>query len=195
MSCGQRVIVALAVLLALALLCGGSGFLAYTYGYKVGQLDSYKEGFKRGKESGYELGYDAGYRASQAQYELERQRDNERAVVLRNPTYQEMKKFLEEDPTNSKSYVENQYVCVDFAIAVNNNAEERGIRCAIVNIFHPEGYGHTIVAFETTDRGLIFVEPQFDCEVKLVVGKSYSQINGFTPPPRDDTIIRYLIDW
>jgi hypothetical protein len=62
-------------------------------------------------------------------------------------------------------------------------------------MFYPDGYGHTIVAFDTTDRGLIYIEPQFDQEVKLVVGRSYSQLNNFTSAPRDDTIKRYLVVW
>jgi hypothetical protein len=106
-----------------------------------------------------------------------------------------MKTFLAQDPTNNNTYEEDQYVCVDFAAAVNNNAEAKGIRCAVVDIFYPDGYGHTIVAFDTTDRGLIYIEPQFDQEVKLVVGRSYSQLNDFTSAPRDDTIQRYLIVW
>jgi hypothetical protein len=62
-------------------------------------------------------------------------------------------------------------------------------------MFYPEGYGHTIVAFETTDKGLILVEPQFDQEVNLAIGKSYSKINNFTPAPRDDTVKRFVIIW
>ena len=192
----RRIAVALGLFLVFVVLCGVSGFLSYAYGYKVRQVASYSKGYDQGKEKGYQAGYDAGYKARQIEHKLEQQSSSDgRVVTLRNPSYQEMKQFLAEDTTESKTYSENQYVCVDFAVGVNNNAEEMGIRCAIVDIFHPEGYGHTIVAFETTDKGLIFIEPQFDREVKLVVGKSYSQINGFAPAPRDDTIIRYLVAW
>ncbi len=124
-----------------------------------------------------------------------RNRRHPDGYTLQNPTYQEMKTFLAQDPTNTNTYVEDKYVCVDFAAAVNNNAEAKGIRCAVVDIFYPDGYGHTIVAFDTTDRGLIYIEPQFDQEVKLVVGRSYSQLNNFTAAPRDDTIKRYLVVW
>ena len=92
-------------------------------------------------------------------------------------------------------YIKDEYVCTDFSAEVNNNADALGIRCAIVDMFYPEGYGHTIVAFETLDRGLVFVEPQFDHEVSLIVGKSYSHINKYTPPPEDDTIKRFLLIW
>ena len=36
-----------------------------------------------------------------------------------------------------------------------------------------EKWGHALVAFETVDRGLIFIEPQSDREVKLVIGESF----------------------
>lgn len=47
------------------------------------------------------------------------------------------------------------YVCVHFARDLHNNAEVAGIRCAIVRI--PER-NHICNAFETTDRGLLFVD-------------------------------------
>lgn len=196
MDHGQKFAVVLGVLLAFVVVCGGSGFIGYSYGYRIAQATGYRLGYEQGREKGYQSGYEAGYKASQDEYKPAAQLMREEGVIiLRNPTYQEMKKFLAEDLTNFGAYEEGGYVCVDFAAQVNNNAEEKGIRCAVVDIFHPEGYGHTIVAFDTIDRGLIFIEPQFDREVRLVVGKSYAQINGFTPAPRDDTIVRYVISW
>ena len=192
MDYSQKVATVLGIFLAIVMLCGGSGFLSYTYGYQIGHEASYNQGYDQGKgegyQSGYQSGFEAGYKPS-----LEQEKSSE--YTLRNPTYQEMKAFLAQDTTNLGKYATDEYVCVDFSAAVNNNAEKNGIRCAIVDIFYPEGYGHTIVAFETTDKGLIFIEPQFDHEVKLIVGKSYSQTNGFTLAPRDDTINRFLIIW
>ncbi len=196
MDQGQRLATVLGLLLAFVMLCGGSGFLGYSYGYKVARAVGFTQGYEQGREEGYQAGYESGYTASWERYKSAPQlATGEGIIVLRNPTYQEMKKFLAEDITNLRTYEEGAYVCVDFTTEVNNNAEERGIRCAIVDIFYPEGYGHTIVAFDTTDRGLVFIEPQFDREVRLVVGESYSRINGFTPAPRDDTIVRYVVSW
>lgn len=188
MDYSQKIATGLGIFLAIIMLCGGSGFLGYIHGYQTGNEASYS----RGKEEGYQAGYKAGYEAG---YKPQLEQKTEPGYTLKNPTYQEMKAFLAQDLTNTMRYIQDEYVCVDFAAAVNNNAEAMGIRCAIVDIFYPEGYGHTIVAFETTDRGLIFIEPQFDLEVKLITGRSYSQINNFTPPPRDDTIRRFLIIW
>jgi hypothetical protein len=192
MDSSQKVATAIAILLAFVMLCGGSGFLGYMHGYQKGNEAIYNQGYNKGKDEGYQAGYKSGFDAG---YKPATEQETSTGYALHNPTYQEMKTFLSQDNTDSKTYAEDKYVCVDFSAAVNNNAEAEGIRCAIVDIFHPEGYGHTVVAFETTDRGLIYIEPQFDREVELVIGKSYSQINNFTPAPRDDTIERFVIIW
>jgi len=188
MDSSQKVATALGIFLAIIMLCGGSGFLGHMYGYQKGHQAIYNEAYNQGKDEGYQAGYEAGYKPSPGQ-------ETSSEYALSNPTYQEMKTFLAQDTTDSKTYREDEYVCVDYAAALNNNAEAKGIRCAVVDIFHPGGYGHTIVAFETTDKGLIFIEPQFDNEVKLAIGTSYSQANNFTPAPRDDTINRFVVIW
>lgn len=192
MDNSQKFATALSIFLAFVMLCGGAGFLSYLHGYQTGHEASYKQGYNQGYNEGKDAGYDSGYKAG---YKLSPEQKTSSISIPQNPTYQEMKLFLAQDDTNLNQYKENEYVCTDFAAAVNNNADAKGIRCAILDIFYPEGYGHTIVAFETTDRGLIFIEPQFDVEVKLVTGQSYAKINNFTPAPRDDTINRYLIVW
>jgi hypothetical protein len=121
--------------------------------------------------------------------------------VLRDPSYREMKEFLERDGTSGQDYMESQYTCVDFAADVKANAAKEGIRAAYVIIEFRGGGGHAIVAFDTTDRELIFVEPQFDWEVDLVVGMRYHQC--VKPPPGqlmaepdyDDTITRFVVVW
>lgn len=193
MDNSQKVATGLSIVLAIVMLCGGALFIGYIRGYQNGNESSSSEAYNQGKNEGYQTGYQSGL---QAGYKPPTQpQQSSQVVTPQNPTYQEMKEFLAQDPTNQNTYVENKYVCVDFAAAVNNDAESKGIRCAVVDIFYPDGYGHTIVAFETTDRGLIYVEPQYDEEVKLVVGRSYSQLNGFTTAPRNDTIQRYLLAW
>jgi hypothetical protein len=113
---------------------------------------------------------------------------------LKDPTYKEMKDFLLQDETDTKPYQIDEHTCTDFSAEVNNNAEDAGIRCAAVYIIYPKT-GHTIVAFNTTDKGLIFIEPQFDEEVILIIGESYSAINNYKGQQVDDTIQRYRIIW
>jgi hypothetical protein len=193
MDNSQKVATVFSILLAVLMLCGGSVFLGYVRGYQAGHEGNYTQAFSQGKDAGYQAGYESGLQAG-TKLEPE-QKASSTEYSLQNPAYLEMKAFLAQDPTSLNKYIEDEYVCVDFAATVNNNAEDQGIRCAIVDIFYPDGYGHTIVAFDTIDRGLIYIEPQFDQEVKLVVGSSYSQLNNFTAAPRADTIQRYLIVW
>ena len=146
----------------------------------------------------YMMGYNSGQReipevTPDTTYET---KTNEPAGIynLKDPTYKEMKDFLAEDKTDSMPYQIDAQTCTDFSAEVNNNAEEAGIRCAAVYIIYPKT-GHTIVAFNTTDKGLIFIEPQFDDEVTLIIGESYAAINNYKSQPVDDTIQRYRIMW
>ncbi len=82
--------------------------------------------------------------------------------------------FISKDKTNEdKNYTEGKYECVNFAKDVNNNAESNALRCAFVKIRFNSGETHSLVAFNTTDKGLIHIEPQTDQEVNLTIGKDY----------------------
>lgn len=120
----------------------------------------------------------------------------EKGTLYRNPTYQEVKKFLKDDKTNEKRYIPSVYTCEDFSADVNNNAEKIGFRCGFV-ILHFKGteYGHALIVFETIDKGLIYIEPQNDKEVKVALGVKYWIDNGFEPQQFDDTIVKITIVW
>jgi hypothetical protein len=121
--------------------------------------------------------------------------------VLRDPSYQAMKDFLKQDETSEQEYLESEYACVDFAADVKANAAKEGLRCAYVAIEYLGRIGHAIVAFDTTDRGLVYIEPQFDWEVEPEIGQRYYQC--VIPPPGhymvepdyDDTIARIIVIW
>ena len=121
--------------------------------------------------------------------------------VLRDPSYQEMQDFLQQDETSEQEYLKNEYICVDFAANVKANAAEEGIRCAYVVIEYLGTTGHAIVAFDTTDRGLVYIEPQFDWDVEPEIGWRYYEC--VVPPPGqymvepdyDDTIARIVVIW
>jgi len=200
----QRVGIIIGTLLAILALCGVLAFAGYTYGHDQGYLAGekngidvgYSKGFKEGQDKGYTDGYREGQQTGyQSGYDVGVKESLARGFTSRNPTYQEMKDFLAQDRTDTKTYISGEYVCSDFATDVNNEAEAEGIRCAIVELRYPRDFAHAIVAFETTDRGLIFVEPQFDSEVTVKVGQSYSQTNGYDMPAYSDIIDRILIAW
>jgi len=82
----------------------------------------------------------------------------------------------------------NPDVCADFAERVHNDAEMDGIKCAYVCINLSTG-GHAIDAFQTTDKGLIYVDDTgvpagtgpLRCvkTVSLAVGQEYLPMSLF----------------
>ena len=78
--------------------------------------------------------------------------------ALEDVSWPELKEFLEQDDTDRLAYVEGSFDCSGFAITLRDSAARCGIRCAYVEIeFAVEG-GHALDAFETTDRGLVYVD-------------------------------------
>lgn len=160
--------------------------LARDVGYQEGYNQGYDKGDEEGYDSGYKTGFDEGIGTN---------------YLVRNPTYKELMEFLARDKTDSKPYIEGEYVSSDFAAEVNNNAELEGIRAAFVGIDYPQPPGHGMVAFQTVDEGLIFIEPQSDERVKLVVGKRfYLSIEPkpgyyYEKPSYDDTVVKIQIIW
>jgi hypothetical protein len=67
--------------------------------------------------------------------------------------------FLAGDDTVNTTYVEGQYVCSNFAIRLYEDAGAQGIAANIVSVgFEGERYGHMLVAFNTTDEGMVYVD-------------------------------------
>jgi len=183
----------------------------YTAGQEKGNAAGYTTGYAKGKEegstAGKKEGYDAGYAKGKTEGYTNGVTDGttgklgEGYVVLHNPTLSEAKEFLAQDPIDKVPYNELTYVCTHYARDVINNAVKKGIRTAYVEIRHP-GMSHSIIAFETTDKGIIYLEPQFDSEVRPVLGKKLwecmlPKADGevFTAPNYDDTINDILIIW
>ena len=155
----------------------------YDEGYATGKQDGYGEGYDLGEADGYEDGYAEGVEAGLGH-----------GYTLRDPTYKEAVTFLRKDRTDRNKYVEDSYVCSHFARDACNNAEEEGLRCAFVELRFGEG-GHSIIAFDTIDEELVYFEPQFDDEVKVIINQSYSRLNNYQKPPGSDTIIDVLVIW
>lgn len=144
---------------------------AYSRTYDSSYEEAYKTAFDKGYDKGYELGLGQSIEGGIAE-----------RVELRNPTYQEMKDFLTADDTSEKPYITGEYVCYDFTADLNNNAEAAGLRASYVRV-RSTNWAHALVAFETTDRGVIYIEPQSDKEVKLELGKPYPwwQVGAASP--------------
>jgi len=100
-----------------------------------------------------------------------------------NISWSELKDFLREDRTDNNPYVENVYMCGEFAEDLHNNAENSEISAAFVIIQFEDGSGpHALNAFVATDRGLVYIDTtgtklgverprHMDCIVTTNIGK------------------------
>jgi hypothetical protein len=79
-------------------------------------------------------------------------------LTARNPTYQEVIDFIKSDQTDKIEYNSSSFVCGDYAELVHNNAERAGIKCGWVSLSLSDGTGHACNSFNTTDKGLIWID-------------------------------------
>ncbi len=114
----------------------------------------------------------------------------------KNPSWNQLTSFLRRDDTDKHEYDYGSFVCADFAEMLHNNAEDAGWRCAYVSIElsgYPDFYnlgissntGHALNAFETTDRGLVYIDStnsltgagptHGEALVEVKVGEPYNQ--------------------
>jgi len=116
-----------------------------------------------------------------------------RGFNIADPTYQEMLNFMATDTVHNNVY-NSTYICWNFCNDYINEAFGAGLRCGFVYIEFPDS-AHGVVCFNTTNRGIVFVEPQFDRIVQVTIGSSYSRSNGFAPTTYNDTIVDFGIIW
>ena len=116
-----------------------------------------------------------------------------------NPSWAQLETFLWNDDTDSLRYDFASFVCADFAERLYNSAEKTGVRAAYVVIqlgpssYFPVSGGHALNAFETTDRGLVFIDctssnqgVNADKVVTVEVGKDYVPRSIFPEPGWSD---------
>lgn len=149
--------------------------LEHQPGYIEGNFSGYAQGLTSGYLKGLIDGAGTGY-------------------TIRDPSYQEMLDFLAQDKTDESQYDVNDYNCYDFTRDVCNNASAAGIRIGDVYIEFPDS-AHALICFNTTDRGLAFVEPQNDQIVTLEIGQPYFDRTLFKTPEYDDTVVSIGIIW
>jgi hypothetical protein len=76
-----------------------------------------------------------------------------------DPSWDELRTFLQQDDTDEHLFREGAFVCADFAELLHNNAEASGIRAAFVGVdFRADEEAHALNAFNTTDKGLVYVD-------------------------------------
>ena len=80
---------------------------------------------------------------------------------LINPTYKQLEDFIRRDRTNKNEYSKS-YDCTEFSNEFISNFADEGYFSCQTGIDFGKIYGHNIVAINTTDKGLIYLEPQTD---------------------------------
>ena len=156
-----------------------------------------EHGFEEGLVQGYEEGFRDGYRASYQEggrigYEESRARDSigfgEGSYFTYNPAFREVQAILKESGKTSAIEI------IDYTEA--NGIRTAYVRCQIarettdrmVHVYH-------LVAFDTIDKGFIIIRPRSYEELKVEIGESYSELNGFPTPSYDDTVTKITIVW
>jgi hypothetical protein len=144
----------------------------YGDGSQDGYLEGYSKGYFQGNTTGIEIGYETGFKEG---LDLGALGDHEGwGTFVRNPTHDEVLDFIEEDETDDIEYVEGEFECLDFCMMFRNNAFKKGYISYTVWIdFVGQTFGHTIIAFNTTDMGMVYLDPQLDYFVNLQVGIDY----------------------
>jgi hypothetical protein len=93
-------------------------------------------------------------------------------------TYAKVVQFTLADSTDNIQYQPNIFTCGDYAERVQNNAENSGIKCGWVTVDFIGGESHACNVFNTTDKGLVFIDcTMYDSKVHLVDGDKYSPVN------------------
>lgn len=168
----------------------------YETGYGDGSqeryLEGYSKGYSQGNTTGIEIGYETGFKEG---LDLGALGDYEGwGTFVRNPTYDEVLEFIEEDETDDVEYVEGEFECLEFCMMFRNNAFKKGYISYTVWIdFEGQTFGHSIIGFNTTDRGMVYLDPQLDYFVDLGVGVDYWKDAVLSPQEYGEGYI--IDDW
>ncbi len=122
---------------------------------------------------------------------------------LKLPKYSEVVNFMIRDNTDKHPYIIGSYVCEDFARDFRDNAIAAGYyKSGIVTIYLSEnerGFGnlHALVCITTSDKGIVYVEPQCDTIVSLKLYQKYNwgDPSGTVWVPTSGVITKIEISW
>lgn len=134
-----------------------------------------------------------------------------RNLALQDPTYNELCTFVANDYTDTNEYMRVSYNCEDFTNDVVKNARAQGYKAGHVFIegysssspisYHSgTRYGHSIVCFETSDKGTYFLEPQLDvlfseAEMNEMVSAGLYSVSSGNEFVKSSIISEPELDW
>ena len=164
----------------------------YGDGSQDGYLEGYSKGYSQGNTTGIEIGYETGFKEG---LDLGALGDYEGwGTFVRNPTHDEVLEFIEEDETDDMEYVVGEFECLDFCMMFRNNAFKKGYISYTVWIdWEGQTSGHSIIGFNTTDRGMVYLDPMLDYFVDLGVGVDYWKDAVLSPQEYGEGYI--IDDW
>ena len=107
--------------------------------------------------------------------------DGEPIILTENPaatdpTWEQLKAFLEADTTDEIPYVLGSFICGDFAETLHNNAEGLGIRAAYVSVQLNQEPGHALNAFNVGGTVVFIDVGSADKVAYIEVGKGYGAV-------------------
>lgn len=112
-------------------------------------------------------------------------------LLKKNPSYKEVKRFLILDSTDIPTH--EKRLCYHYALQMLANATEHGLYASPVVLIFPNA-GHMLVGFNTSDRGIIYVDPAYDFEVNITLGEDYFRENGLKSK-YSGVVIDYATTW
>jgi hypothetical protein len=77
--------------------------------------------------------------------------------TARNATYEDLIRFILSDQTDQAPYGDTDYICIDYAVAIHDNAERQNISAGLVTC-DVNGSKHALNVFNTTDRGIVYID-------------------------------------
>jgi hypothetical protein len=97
-----------------------------------------------------------------------------------NPSYNEIERIIDEDDSHLMKYDELHFNCVDFTHRVIQKYFEKGIYSCMTTLYFEDGLAHANVAINTSDRGVIYIEPQTKVILdELTLNKDYCDYVNF----------------
>lgn len=133
----------------------------YFQGYSEGNATGFQKGYNAGRADGYMEGYAKGLEDGAG-----------RGVTLRDPSYNEVLDFVKRDETEQLRYSPEGYTFLDLAARFKANAMAAGFRCSLSIMVLDSGLG-VVNGFNTTDRGMVYVEPWCDRTFTAKPGEYY----------------------
>ena len=96
------------------------------------------------------------------------------------PTLKILRDFVNDDNTDGHIYKNTTFDCTSFSNMFVEHFRERGFYSCVVEIDFDDDTAHDLVAVNTSDMGIVYVEPQTDqIFYGLNVGDDYCDIVGW----------------